>query len=429
MANKGTCELCGVSDNSYTIEDGGKVFKVCKLCHDGFVEKNGTDMPVNPLEEIKVATNIDEGGKVAALDADELAKILTPGTEERKKIYASLRKKQREDEREKGDSQKYESEYAREKENIYRDEDTEEPDTVDLPVNRNYNPVETAGAVGAVLGGDKTLEVLSGGAKKSKAAAANVQKDKFEQNLDKRAKFREQLRADANRRSTDERIVITSPEIELKKDKRYKTNLDVVTAEYENGIKFIDTFKFVIHPVIYTIFIGALILAASTGMLIINWNKPNGYIPAVVTLCAGIIACGAGFWLMWYLRSRLAVDRRVLLLRIKQEQQLFASMKAPCYRELKTKYPIFKGLAWFLDVLSIILPIVVIVCGSIAGIIISFLFNWWWLNIAIVAAMLGSILVYYIFKLCANYLYYKLDLERNQQIQQQSLLDILSRSK
>ncbi len=43
MAKNGTCELCGLPDNSYSIESDGKVFKVCKLCYDGFIDKHGSD--------------------------------------------------------------------------------------------------------------------------------------------------------------------------------------------------------------------------------------------------------------------------------------------------------------------------------------------------------------------------------------------------
>ena len=43
MAKSGTCELCGLPDNSYSVEDGGNVFKVCKLCYDGFIAKHGSD--------------------------------------------------------------------------------------------------------------------------------------------------------------------------------------------------------------------------------------------------------------------------------------------------------------------------------------------------------------------------------------------------
>ena len=51
MAKSGACELCGLPDDSYSIEDNGNVFKVCKLCYDGFIAKHGSDSTTVEIEE------------------------------------------------------------------------------------------------------------------------------------------------------------------------------------------------------------------------------------------------------------------------------------------------------------------------------------------------------------------------------------------
>ena len=102
-------------------------------------------------------------------------------------------------------------------------------------------------------------------------------------------------------------------------------------------------------------------------------------------------------------------------------------MTTTCYRELKTKYPMIKALAWLLSKLSIILTVATIIGGTAAAVILSFLVKWWLLAPVIVGAAIGGVLIYYIFKFAADFVSYKLDIERNQQIMQQTFLDILSK--
>ena len=104
-------------------------------------------------------------------------------------------------------------------------------------------------------------------------------------------------------------------------------------------------------------------------------------------------------------------------------------MSSPCYRELKTKYPIIKALAWLLSKLSVILPVLVILGGTVAAVVLVFLKLWWLLAPVLAGAVVAAVLLYYIFKFCSEAIYYVLDIERNQQIAQQSLLDMLYKDK
>ena len=100
MAKNGTCELCGLPDDSYTIEDSGNVFKVCKLCHDGFYEKQGIDPsapPEDPITKLVSELGIEptHSSKVETLNDAQMRKLLKPSNDERRKLYASLRKAQK----------------------------------------------------------------------------------------------------------------------------------------------------------------------------------------------------------------------------------------------------------------------------------------------------------------------------------------------
>ncbi len=228
----------------------------------------------------------------------------------------------------------------------------------------------------------------------------------------------------ANPTIDDERIKITSPEVELPKDTRPKTNFDVATEGHVGSIRFIHAFKYVMHPVTYAIFAGLAAIAVFTALMItMTWKE------AVIDLaaCAGAVTVGA--LLVWYLKRRLEIDKRTVLLRIRQEQILFESMISPCYRELKTKYPMIKALGWLLDKLSVIIPTVIIIGGTAAGIITAFLVVWWTAAPVIVGSVIAAVLSYYGIKIASDHVHYKLDLERNQQISEQTLLDLLEKVK
>lgn len=439
MTKKGGCELCGMPDDSYTIEDDGKVFHVCKLCHDGFIEKHGDLLPEDPLSDIVVdKEDIDkesEGSKVHTLSAEQLAKILTPGANERKKIYAAMRKKNREEGRDGltryKDNNVDDDDSADIEESAVETEKTKE----DLPVNKNYNPDLLADSVGKVMAVDADEDAfkvllgqkhMGGESDKNNKSNKKLRADAKE----KRAAYREQLHRDVNRHSDDERIKITSPEVELKTDRRYKTNLEVATAESETSVRFIDAFKYVINPVIYAIFAGAIVLATATGKFIVDWQGAgNWWLSSLVILLGGAAACTAGFFLILALKHAVATDRRTWLLKIRQEQILFASVKTDCYRELRTKFPELRALAWFCDKLAYIMPVAAIIGGTVAGVILTFLYYWWLLPVAVVGSVIVAMFLYFLFKLFSNALYYKLEIERNQQIQQQTLLDLLDKLK
>lgn len=510
MAKSGTCELCGLPDDSYTIEDNGNVFKVCKLCHDGFYEKQGIDPsapPEDPITKLVSELGIEptHSSKVETLNDAQMRKLLTPSSDERKKLYASLRKAQKGKNSIAADTEelKRELEMTNEEieaeikrfENMKRNNSTSvnETETDTAPRSENKRTLEeieeeerrqavienvksagasladvvnsedvdesTEAAMSKLIGGARVSHVESAPAsepvavqaqkseqvenddtiegqisfdlpefddKKSVKAEKNERTDKSEKAADldreqKLAAMREKLQRDANPTIDDERIKITSPEVELKKDTRPKTNLDVAVKEHISSVRFIDAFKFVMHPATYSIFAGLVVLAISTAFFItMTWKE------AVITFAAGAGAVCIGFLLVWYLKRRFAVDRRTLLLRIRQEQILFNSMTSPCYRELKTKYPIIKALAWLLNKLSVLLPVIVIIGGTVAAVVLVFLQFWWLLAPVLAGAAVAAVLVYYILKFTGEAIYYVLDIERNQQIMQQSLLDMLS---
>lgn len=449
MSKSGTCELCGMSDNSYTIEDdSGNVLKVCKLCHDGYLEKTGRDPEtegiVDPVSQIVVDSKTD-GSKVQALTPEEMAKLLKPNSEERRKLYASLRKRQRELDAEKDvdkDESKYVQEQLRFLEDIEKEKDVakEKADARDradakereledkfddeepLSLNKNLDDSLLKGRI--VLDGKvdrKTEAALGPLIKGSKKQKERKPLREYPDKEHRRDYAKERVRAAARVKSDDERITITSPEVELKTDKRYKTNLDVAVSEYESGVRFLDVFHYVMHPISYCIFVGVIVLAVATTMFVSSWMQ------GVINLAAGLGATAACMGLMWYLKSRLMTDRRTYLLRIRQEQILFDSMRTECYRQLRTRYPMIKSIAAACQRLSVIVPFLVVVAGGIAAVVTSFTFYYWLLAPVLVGSACAAILLYYIFALMSNMIYYKLDLEKNAQIQQQTLLDLLSK--
>lgn len=417
MAKTGTCELCGLPDNSYSIEDGGNVFKVCKLCYDGFIEKHGSDSRSESdgdgIDELAAGmSEAPTNGKVETLSPDQMAKLLTPTSEERRKINASLKK---------AAAQKVEQSLAADTEDLKRDLIRVNKEISDEKRGSSKQNAESAEAIGAVKSNSEIKTM-------SNKSPSETEQDQLDRDIkaaraaEKRAAEREKMQKAANPTIDDERIKITSPEVELPKDSRLKTNFDVATKEHVSSVRFIEAFKYVMHPVVYSIFAGVVVLAVATVLMIVmSWKE------AVIDFFAGCGAVAVGFLLVWYLKRRLEVDRRTFLLRIRQEQIVFDSVSTPCYRELKTKYPIIKALAWLFGKLSVIIPVVVVIGGTVAAVILSFLSYWWLLAPVMVGAMLGAVLLYYVLKFAADYISYKLDVERNQQIIQQSLLDLLSK--
>ncbi|MCM1368148.1 MAG: hypothetical protein NC184_04985 [Roseburia sp.] len=417
MAKNGTCELCGLPDNSYSIEEGGTVLKVCKLCYDGFIEKHGSDSvePVDSDVEAlaeQMSGTPEASSKPETLSPDQMAKLLTPTSEERRKINASLKK---------AAAQKVAQDLASDTEDLKREllqtkEEIRNEELAQAAKAEKAEKIEKTEDNGKEKGMNKSP---------SEAEQEQIDRDiKAARAEEKRAAALEKLKSAANPTIDDERIKITSPEVELPKDTRPKTNFDVATKEHVSSVRFIEAFKYVMHPVSYAVLAGAIVLAVATALMItMSWKE------AVIDFFAGCGAVGIGLLLVWYLKRRLEVDRRTFLLRIRQEQIAFNSIVTPCYRELKTKYPIIKALAWLLSKLSVILPVIVIIGGSIASVVLSFLSYWWLLAPVMVGAVIGAVLLYYILKFSADWFSYKLDIERNQQIVQQSLLDILAKKK
>lgn len=425
MTKKNACELCGLPDDSYTVEENGKVFHVCKLCHDGFVETRGepTDLMMPDELAIDSLNEVPQGsGKVATLTPEQMAKLLKPSNEERRKLYASLRKAAKsEKELLAADTESLKQEL------IETNEQIEEEKRMQAIIREKARAAEAEHE--NVLGGkvdnateeamSKLMGIKSPSEKEQDEIENNIKAQRAEE---KRNAQREKAQREANPTIDDERITITSPEIELEKDSRPKTNFDAATAGHVGSVRFYEAFKYVMHPVVYAIFAGLVVLAVATAfMILLTWKE------AVIVFFAGVGAVAIGFLLVWYLKRRFITDKRTVLLRIRQEQIAFKSVVTPCYRELKTKYPMIKALGWLLCRLSVILPIVTVIGGTVAAVALSFLSYWWLLGPVMVGATIGATLVYYIFKLCADCISYLLDRERNQQIIEQTLLDLLSK--
>lgn len=369
MVKKGVCELCGFADNSYSIEENGAIIKVCKFCHDGYLERmgfpEGYDAPVKDvtltldLEGAEEEADENLQMKVPPLTEEELGKILNSSVEERRMVYRAV----------------------------------------------NHKNIQE----GKRMEKEKTLK---------------ASEKENEPTNDKNAKRKQYFDNAVHQRIDDERIKITSPEISLKKDNRPKTNLDVAIAEYQTGVRFIDCFKYVFNRVTYSIFLGLIVLGISTVLFVIN-----GWKDGLIALFGGLGAIILSFFLMWYFSYAISCDRRALLLRIKQQEILFDSMTTHCYRELKTKFTILKALSWLLNKASIILPLVVIVGTVVTAAICTFLVKSWLFSIILGGAIIAAIVVYYIVKFLADIITYMVDVERNQQIAEQTMLDMLSELK
>ena len=406
MAKSGTCELCGLPDNSYSVEDNGRVFKVCKLCYDGFIAKHGSDSldendDIDELAEQMTAPPTG-GAKPQTLSEEQMAKILTPAREERRRINAAVRR---------AVAAKVEQSLAADTEEITRElletkAEIEQEEQLAAQVAESVPEPKTEGET----------------AQRAEQSPKTVELPKVQRAEERRKAVAEKTRMAANPKIDDERIKVTSPEVEIKRDTRPKTNYDVATEGHVGAVRFLHAFRFVVNPVVYAVFAGLISLAVFTAYMIVRtWQE------AVIVLASGIGAVAIGFLLLWYLKRRLEVDKRTLLLRIRQEEILFNSMTTPCYRELKTKYPMIKALAWLLSRLSVIVPVVVVIGGSAAGIILSFKHTWWLLAPVMVGAALGGVITYYMIKFACDWVNYKLDLERNQQILEQTMLDMLAK--
>lgn len=395
--NNGTCELCGLRDNSYSIEVDGNVFKVCKLCYDGFIAEHGSDSATesdidNLAEKINVTPEVG-GSRPETLSPEQMEKLLKPTSDERRKLKAAIKR---------AAAAKAEQILAADTEGL-----TRELLDVKTEIEKEARVEEKIKEV------PRTAE---------QQQVAPVEQPKVQRAEDKRKAAADKMRRAANPTIDDERIKITSPEVELTKDTRLKTNFDVATEGHVGAVRFLQAFRFVINPIAYAVFAGMIVLAVATvHMIIMTWKE------AVITLSAGVGAVVLGALLMWYLKRRLAVDKRTYLLRIRQEEILFDSISAPCYRELRTKYPMIKALAWLLGRLSVIIPVIVVIGGTAAGVILAFLKIWWLFAPVALGAALGGVLVYYLLKYLCDRVNYKLDVERNQQILEQSLLDLLSK--
>lgn len=472
MAEKGVCELCGYGDDSYRIDENGAVMKVCKFCYDGYLERTGlTDEADKPEDQVLADIDLDalrnadidtsgmtaqellqlkmelaerENTRVPALDEKQLDSLLA-GTEDDKRVLTEVHRKEMRRRKkaaavgtdDDGEDYKASEELLRSGEELLRvveglqnaaSDDDEMHDPAGAPLIAKIVAPRSAQAAteNETESGDETssheekkhARVASDTSHEKERDMADKPKEK--KRTDKEEQAREKIHAAANQTIDDERIRITSPEVELKKDSRPKTNLDVAISEYAGGVRFLDAFKYVVHRISYAVFLGVIVLAVSTVLFI-----RDGWQHGLITLGAGAGAVLLGFLLAWYLSHCYSLDKRALLLRIRQQEILFASMDGDSYRELRTKYTIVKALGWLLNKLSVLLPLVVLVGGNIAAVILAFLHSYWLFPVLSAGASAAGVLVYYLIKFAADRVAYMLDRERNQQIQQQTLLDIL----
>ena len=443
---KGVCEVCGFADDSYRIEENGSVLKVCKFCHDGYLERMGLPPDADePLEDVTMTLDLaaagfdGDGAKVETLSEQELAAALKPDEKDKQVLQRINRRVKERDKRSEalksalsgadGDESGIGSIIRRvsaelqdvlsdpESAQLFEDSDakpTAEKKTEEKPTP----PADTEKTVPTVeLPAQKENRES---AQQTQSAQTPAQK---EQTMAKKVKKKREVDvlAEANPHIDDERIQITSPEVPLPADRRPKTNLDVAIKEYRTGVRFLDAFKYVFHRVTYTVYLAVLVVALTTAFFI-----TKTWLEAIVTFAGGIGVIALSFLLMWYLSSRYQVDKRAYLLRIRQQEILFKSMDTDCYRELRTKFTVFKSLEWLLSKLSVVLPLAVIVAASVAAVIVAFLSYYWLFNLVLFGAILAGIVTYWLVKLCADVVAYKLDLERNQQIMQQTMLDILT---
>ena len=325
MAEKGVCELCGFADDSFRIEENGAVMKVCKFCHDGYLERMGltpeTDKP-SPEETLQIDidalknADIDTDGmtaeellqlkmelearantRVPTLDESQLDTLLAT-TEDDKKVLTTVR--QKENRRRKraaaiglddsGEDYKASEELLRSGEELQRvveglqkvakgiDDAPPEAEEVAAPLiakivaprPESDEPKREEQAKEA----RQADELIAGSRPENENRKENEMKTESKPQQKEAARAaraeqaREKIHAEANQTIDDERISITSPEVELRRDRRPKTNLDVAISEYAGGVRFLDAFKYVLHRVSYAVFVGLIVLAVSTVLFI-----------------------------------------------------------------------------------------------------------------------------------------------------------------
>ena len=187
MAKNGTCELCGLPDNSYSIENDGKVFKVCKLCYDGFIAKHGTDSvsdsDIDELAEKMSVTPESAGSRPETLSPEQMEKLLKPTGEERRKINAAIKR---------AAAAKAEQILAADTEGLTREL---------LEVKTEIEKEKRAG--------EKDTEIQRTVEQKKEP----VEQPKVQRAEDRRKAAVEKMRRAANPTIDDERIKITSPEV------------------------------------------------------------------------------------------------------------------------------------------------------------------------------------------------------------------------
>ncbi len=427
MADKGVCELCGFADDSYRIDENGTVMKVCKFCHDGYLERMGLSPDADkPVQDVALTIDVNalqaddidfdsmtpeevqalkdelagrQNMRVPTLDEQQLGTLLSV-TEDDKRVLTGVRQKERR--RKKKETENADSALIAK---------IEQAEKKNERLQLQFSEEDVQAVADAISAKENDMP------NKTSKPEKNTREEK-------EAIARERIHAAANQTIDDERIRITSPEVELRKDRRPKTNLDVAVSEYAGSVRFLDTFKYVLHRISYAVFLGLIVLAVSTVLFI-----RDGWQHGLIVLGGGLGAVLIGFLLVWYLSRCYELDRRALLLRIRQQEILFESMNSDCYRELRTKYTMIKALGWLLNKLSVLLPLAVLVGGNIAAVIAAFLRSYWLFPVLSGCATVAAVLVYYLVKFAADRIAYMLDRERNQQVQQQTLLDILDRLK
>lgn len=455
MAKSGVCEICGFADDSFRIEENGAVMKVCKFCHDGYLERMGlAPEDDKPVQDVALSLDLDElqpegldidglSGeellalkmeleerrekvKVKSLDAKQLDSLLAETDDDKKVISGVRQKEQRRRKRsiesgldDSGEDYKASEELLRSGEELQRVVEGLDSDEED--------EIEAAPLIAKIVSSPPQAETeqhktdLTEVKEKEMSKSSKPEKQE-ESRVSREERAREKIIAATHQTIDDDRISITSPEVALSKDKRPKTNLDVATSENAGTVRFLDAFKYVMNKISYAVLLGLIVLAVSTVIFIIG-----GWKQGLIVFGAGVGAVAVGFLLMWYMMHCYELDRRAQLLRIRQQEILFNSMKSECYRELRTKFTVIKALGWLLSKLSVLLPLVIFVGGNIAGVILSFMIKgmFWLYPVVSVGASAAGVLVYYVVKFMADCTAYVLDRERNQQLQQQTLLDIL----
>jgi len=209
--------------------------------------------------------------------------------------------------------------------------------------------------------------------------------------------------------------------VELRADNRPKTNFDVAANQYNVAIRFKDRIKIAYNKFLFL----TIVLLAVTTVAIVQAVIYRNILEPLVTAGGGILAALLGFLILWVIGLRQRAVRRSQLMRIKQQRILFESHSSDCYRELKTKYTVIKSIATVLFYLAYVIPAMVMVGALIAGVILTFLVHFAVFAIAIAASALAAAVLFFLIMLASELITIGLDKEKNQQLQQQTLLDIL----